>query len=172
MSINGPSLQQFAPADVVTGPRKVERFPPADPIENPRWETVDDKIKNTKSQIVELIFYLEDKEHFFRSVKLLKSERKRNSLLNCLLLFVTKYTEYCEQYLSIKVKPYSVHEGKYAREALYDHARQIIKVLKYLSKKINEEVMYCATKQDNLFLINKSLLRKIKHLIFPKNDTK
>ena len=65
---------------------KVERFPPADPVANPRWESVDDKIENTRSQLSKLIFYLEDKDHLFKSVKLLKSETKRHNLLNVLSL--------------------------------------------------------------------------------------
>ena len=151
---------------------KVEWFPPADPVANPRWESVDDKIENTRSQLSKLIFYLEDKDHLFKSVKLLKSETKRHNLLNVLSLHSLKYTKYCEQSFGIKLKPYFIHKGKYEREAIYDHAREIIKILKYISKKINYEVLQCAPKQDKLFLINKSLLLKMKKLIPEIIDTK
>ena len=133
---------------------------------------MDDKIENTRSQLSELIFYLEDKDHLFKSVKLLKSETKRHNLLNVLSLHSLKYTKYCEQSFGIKVKPYFVHKGKYEHEVIYDHAREIIKILKYISKKINYEVLQCAPEQDELFLINKSLLLKMKKLIPEIIDTK
>ena len=28
--------------------QKVEQYPPADPIENPRWETLEDKVEHNK----------------------------------------------------------------------------------------------------------------------------
>ena len=145
--------------------QKVERYPPADSVANLRWETLDDKVENTTSQIKKLLEWLQEKEHFFNAIKSIKSQRKLHRVLISLRSHASKYANYCEHLLGIKVKPYYIHEGNYNREIIYNHARQILKILRFLYKKINHEMMNCPSKQDKLFLINKSLIRNLKTII-------
>ena len=49
--------------------QKVERYPPADPIENPRWETLEDKVENTAVQITKLLEWLQKKSTFSMQLK-------------------------------------------------------------------------------------------------------
>lgn len=145
--------------------QKLERYPPADPVANPRWETLDDKAENTASQIKKLVEWLQQKDHFFNAVKTLKSERKLRHMLNVVSSHASKYTKYCEHFLDIKVKAYYIHEGSYDREAIYDHARHILKILTFLNKKITHEIMKSQSKLDELFFINKSLISNLAKII-------
>ena len=131
--------------------QKLERYPPADPVVNPRWETLDDKAENTALQIKKLLEWLQEKEHFFKAVKTLKSDRKLRHVLNVVSSHASKYTKYCKHFLDIKVKTYFIHDGNYNREAIYDHARHILKILTFLNKKITHKMMKCQTKLDELF---------------------
>ena len=145
--------------------QKLERYPPADPVANPRWETLDDKAENTALQIKKLLLWLQEKDYFFKAVKTLKSNRKLHRVQNVVSSHASKYTKYCEHFLDIKVKPYFIHDGNYNREAIYDHARQILKILTFLNKKITHEVMKSQTKLDKLFFINKSLILNFEKII-------
>ena len=86
--------------------QKLEQYPPADPVANPRWETLDNKAENTALQIKKLLEWLQEKEHFFKAVKTLKSDRKLHRVLNVVSSHASKYTKYCEHFLDIKVKAY------------------------------------------------------------------
>lgn len=145
--------------------QKLQWYPPADPVANPRWETLDDKIENTTTQINKLLNWLQKKEHLFNAIKSIKSQRKLHNVLNFLSSHAAKYNTYCEHFLGMKVKSYYIHQGSYNREAMYDHARHILKVLIFLHKKISHEVMKCPSKQDELFFINKSLILNLETII-------
>ena len=145
--------------------QKVERYPPADPIANPRWETLEDKAENTSVQIKKLVEWLQEKEHFFHAIKSRNSNRKLVHVLNFVSSHSSKYINYCDHFLAIKKKPYFVHSGSYRREAIYDHAREILKILKFLDKKLTHEMMKCPSKLDELFFINKSLLLNLDKII-------
>ena len=145
--------------------QKVEQYPPADPIENPRWETLEDKVENTAVQITKLLEWLQKKEHFFNAVKTLKSQRKLHHVLNVVSSYASKYINYCDHFLNIKVKPYFIHAGNYDQEAIYDHARHILKILTFLQKKITHKMMKCQSKLDELFFINKSLIIELEKII-------
>ena len=86
-------------------------------------------------------------------------------MLNVVSSHASKYINYHDHFLNIKVKPYFIHAGNYDCEAIYDHARHILKILTFLQKKITHKMMKCQSKLDELFFINNSLIIELEKII-------